>query len=196
MWLFAYVWLEVKHAGGFMVFVFWGVMILALCGTNMQARVGIESMAKNGFSVTSSAFTEGNAIPKRYTCDGENISPDLAWTGVPEGTQSFAIIVDDPDAPSKTWVHWIVYNMPATITQLSGGVNTAQFATGLNDFGNTQYGGPCPPSGIHRYRFTVYALDILLPKEAGISKQKLLALMDGHILAQNILTGVYARTKQ
>lgn len=177
-----------------MVFVFWGVMILALCGTNMQARVGIESMAKSSFSVTSSAFTEGKAIPKRYTCDGENISPDLAWSGAPEGTQSFAIIVDDPDAPAKTWVHWIVYNIPATTTQLSSSTDTTSFATGLNDFGNTQYGGPCPPSGTHRYRFTVYALDTFLPKER-VTKQKLLDMMDGHILAQKTLTGIYVRAK-
>jgi len=120
----------------------------------------------------------------------------LNWSGAPENTKSFALIVDDPDAPAKVWVHWIVCNIPSDIMQLKENVPTSAFIAGSTDFHNTQYGGPCPPSGSHRYQFTLYALDSMLQVEQGVNKEALLAAMQGHILAQAVLLGRYQRTKK
>ena len=148
--------------------------------------------------VRSSAFTEGATIPSRYTCDGENISPDLEWSSVPKGTRSIAVIADDPDAPRKTFVHWVLFNLPPTVKALAHNVpKTATLVNGgiqgLNDSNELGYDGPCPPSGVHRYYFKVYALDIAIPLKSGCTKQQLLTAMDGHALADGVLMGRYSR---
>ena len=148
--------------------------------------------------ITSSAFVEGGMIPKRYTCDSEDVSPDLTWSGVPEGTQSIALICDDPDAPMGTWVHWVLFNLPADLTGLPTAVGPDENLAngglhGKNDFGRLGYGGPCPPGGTHRYYFKLYALDIRFDLSSGISKAQLLVAMDGHILAEGQLMGRYTR---
>ena len=152
-----------------------------------------------GFTMTSGAFTEGQAIPAAHTCDGQDSSPPLAWTDPPAGTNSFALISDDPDAPGKTWVHWVAYNIPAaarglperypTSAQLPDGTRQ-----GVTDFGRAGYGGPCPPSGTHRYFFKLYALDAVLSLPPKATKAQLEAAMRGHVLASATLMGMYQRT--
>jgi hypothetical protein len=145
-------------------------------------------------TVTSPAFEPGGMIPAKHTCDGANVSPPLAWTGVPTGAKSIALICDDPDAPRGTWVHWVLYDLAPD----SGGLpaNAAPdkpppggAKQGTNDFRRTGYGGPCPPSGTHRYFFKVYALDTMLSLAAGATKPDLLKAMEGHVLAQGELMG-------
>ena len=147
------------------------------------------------FELTSTAFSQGEPIPVKYSCDGEDISPPLAWGDPPEGTQSLALIMDDPDAPVGTWDHWILFNIPASTRGLpeSMPVN-AEFPGGNNSWGRTGYGGPCPPSGTHRYFFKFFALDIVLDLEAGITKEDLLAAMRGHVLASHEMIGLYQRS--
>jgi Raf kinase inhibitor-like YbhB/YbcL family protein len=149
-------------------------------------------------TITSSAFTEGAMIPKKHTCDADDISPDLKWSGVPQGAKSLALICDDPDAPVGTWVHWVLFNIPPDITALQAGIpadatlkNGARH--GKNDFRKLGYGGPCPPGGTHRYYFKLYALDTVLTLESGSTKAQLLAAMKGHILAEGQLMGTYKR---
>ncbi|MEJ2728033.1 MAG: YbhB/YbcL family Raf kinase inhibitor-like protein [Deltaproteobacteria bacterium] len=148
--------------------------------------------------ITSSAFSEGEMIPTRFTCDGPDVSPDLTWSGVPGNAQSLSLICDDPDAPVGTWVHWVLFNIPASTGGLPGEIspdatleNGARHGT--NDFGRLGYGGPCPPGGTHRYFFKLYALDTELDLESGITKARLLEAMEGHILAEAQLMGKYSR---
>jgi Raf kinase inhibitor-like YbhB/YbcL family protein len=144
--------------------------------------------------LNSTAFVEGGAIPAQYTCDGTNISPPLAWSNLPPNTKAVALTVDDPDAPLKTWVHWVVYDLPATTTQLAENVkNTLPGGgkQGTNDFRKASYGGPCPPSGTHRYFFKLYALDAETSLQPGATKDDLLKAMEGHILARGELMGKY-----
>lgn len=148
--------------------------------------------------VRSSAFSEGAFIPSRYTCDGENVSPDLEWSSVPKGTKSIAVIADDPDAPRKTWVHWVLFNLPPSLQALAANVpTTATLANGgiqgVNDANELGYDGPCPPSGIHRYYFKVYALDITISLKSGCTKEQLLTAIEGHALADGVLMGRYTR---
>jgi Raf kinase inhibitor-like YbhB/YbcL family protein len=154
--------------------------------------------------VTSPAFENQGAIPKKFTCDGEDISPALAWSNIPEGTKSFALIVDDPDAPDPanprmTWVHWVMYNIPATVSSLLEGVTDKDLPKGtlqgLNDWKKTGYGGPCPPTGTHRYFHKLYALDIVLPDLKQPTKAKLEKAMEGHVLSKAELVGLYQRKK-
>lgn len=143
--------------------------------------------------ITSSAFKEGENIPTKYTCDGENVSPPLAWSVAPPGTQSLALIADDPDAPGKTWVHWVAINIPASQNSLAEGDKSAG-VQGTNDFRKTGYGGPCPPKGNpHRYFFKLYALDVTLNLKPDAVKADLEKAMQGHILAQGQLMGKYGR---
>ena len=137
-------------------------------------------------------------IPGKYTCDGMDISPPLTWTSGPEGTKTFALICDDPDAPRGTWVHWVLFNLPADIIELHENVppereleNGAK--QGMNDFRKIGYGGPCPPGGTHRYFFKFYALDTEINLEAGATKSELLKAMEDHILAEGQLMGRYER---
>jgi Raf kinase inhibitor-like YbhB/YbcL family protein len=143
--------------------------------------------------LTSSAFKEGEAIPRRYTCDGENLSPALSWSGVPQGTASLALIVDDPDAPAGTWVHWVLADLPVDLPGLPESA-PGSGVEGVNGFRKTGYGGPCPPRGsTHRYYFKLYALDKTLGLKTGMSKADVEKAMQGHILAQGQLMGRYSR---
>lgn len=153
-------------------------------------------------SIDSPAFTNEGEIPSVYTCEGRDISPALTWTGAPEGTQSFALIVDDPDAPDPeapkmTYVHWVLYNIPSSARELSMGVAPADLPTGtkegLNDWKRTGYGGPCPPIGRHRYYHKLYALDTVLPDLGTPTKDKLLGAMEGHVLGEAVLMGTYEK---
>lgn len=149
--------------------------------------------------LSSSAFESGGAIPKKFTCDGADVSPALVWSDAPAGTQSFALIADDPDAPVGTWVHWVLYDLPEASRDLSEGVvKQEQLANGArqgrNDFGRIGYGGPCPPRGpAHRYFFKLYALGAKLNLKPSASKPEVERAMKGHILAQSELIGRYAR---
>lgn len=150
----------------------------------------------------SKAFTEGATIPKKYTCEGEDISPPLAWAGIPQGAKSLALIVDDPDAPDPkapkmTWVHWVLFNMPPETAGLAEGIAPAALPhgamPGLNDWKRTGYGGPCPPIGRHRYFFKLYALDTVLAGLKQPNKAAVEAAMANHILAQATLMGTYEK---
>lgn len=149
--------------------------------------------------VTSSTFSAGEAIPKKFTCDGPDVSPLLKWNDAPANTQSIALIMDDPDAPVGTWVHWVLYDLPASVRELPEGVaKQEQLSSGArqgrNDFGKIGYGGPCPPPGKpHRYFFKLYALDSKLGMKAGATKADVERAMKGHILAQAELVGRYGR---
>ncbi|NIA16910.1 MAG: YbhB/YbcL family Raf kinase inhibitor-like protein [Planctomycetes bacterium] len=149
-------------------------------------------------TVTSPAFTEGSMIPSKYTCDGRNISPLLKWDNVPSGTKTFALISDDPDAPVGVWVHWVMWNIPADTKELAENLPTEKnlpdgSKQGITDFQRHGYGGPCPPSGTHRYYFKVYALDTELDLPNTATKKDLLKAIQGHILAQGQLMGKYKK---
>jgi Raf kinase inhibitor-like YbhB/YbcL family protein len=149
--------------------------------------------------IESSAFADRSAIPKQHTCQGENSSPDLKWSAPPEGTKSLALIVDDPDAPAGTWVHWVLWNLPPTLRGLPEGIATNESLPdgtrqGVNDFKRIGYGGPCPPPGkAHRYFFKLYALDSSLELQASSTKAQLERAMQKHILEQAELVGTYQR---
>jgi Raf kinase inhibitor-like YbhB/YbcL family protein len=153
-------------------------------------------------SLTSSAFGASQVIPEKYTCEGGDTSPPLAWSGVPAGAKSLALIVDDPDAPDPnaprmTWVHWVLYNIPAKTTAIVEAASSAALPAGAiegpNDFKRVRYGGPCPPIGRHRYFFKLYALDSMLPAGKPLTKAALEAAMQGHIVAQGELMGTYRK---
>ena len=139
----------------------------------------------SGLVVSSAAFPEGAPVPVRHTCDGEDLSPPLRWTGVPVGTRSFALVCDDPDAPRGTWVHWLLWNLPSGARQ------------GINDGGDIGYAGPCPPpGGPHRYFFRLHALDVLLNLSPGVNRSDLEAEMEGHVLGRAVTMGTYERRKR
>lgn len=180
------------------------IFLLSICFLGLssgfaQLRIAAEGEKIMEMTVTSKAFGEADMIPRKYTCDGEDVSPPLAWSDVPEGTKSLALISDDPDAPVGTWVHWVLYNIPADATELPEGVPSDQTLEngarhGITDFRRPGYGGPCPPGGTHRYYFKVYALDAALDLDPGATKAQLLAAMEGHILAEGQLMGKYTRS--
>jgi hypothetical protein len=167
-----------------------------ICAALMSAQARGGTMS---FQITSSAFSAGSNIPKQYTCDGPDVSPPLSWKDAPAGTKSFALIVDDPDAPAGTWVHWVLFNLPAGTHDLPEGVekkeNLANGALqGRNDFQKIGYNGPCPPPGKpHRYFFRLYALDAALDLKAGASKADVERAMKGHVLGQGELMGKFGR---
>jgi hypothetical protein len=153
-------------------------------------------------TITSPAFPHNAAIPRKYTCDGDDVSPALAWSGVPAGARSLALIVDDPDAPDPrapkmTWVHWVLYDIPPGSTGLAEAVSSRDLPRGtregVNDWQRTGYGGPCPPRGRHRYFHKLYALDTVLGDLGAITKARLESAMAGHIVAQAELIGTYQR---
>jgi Raf kinase inhibitor-like YbhB/YbcL family protein len=150
-------------------------------------------------SLTSPSFTHQSSIPTRFTCEGDDVSPALAWRGVPTGTKSLVLIVDDPDAPDPaapkmTWVHWVLYDLPTITTGLPEGASTPKGAReGVNDWKRTGYGGPCPPIGQHRYFFKLYALDTALGDLGEPTKTKVEEAMKGHILGQAELMGTYKK---
>ncbi|MFP3871248.1 MAG: YbhB/YbcL family Raf kinase inhibitor-like protein [Syntrophobacteria bacterium] len=154
--------------------------------------------------IKSSAFPPDGEIPVRYTCDGDDISPPLEWSDLPEATRSIVLIVDDPDAPDPaapkmTWVHMVLYNIPPTVTALAEGLNPGNLPQGakegLNDWKRTGYGGPCPPIGRHRYFHKLYALDVMLPDLGTPTKAELEEAMEGHILGKAELVGTYQRSR-
>ena len=151
------------------------------------------------FTVKTTAFQPGGDIPKKYTCEGQDVSPPLSWTEPPAGTQSFALIADDPDAPVGNWVHWVAYDLPSSARQLPEGVPKAEELPsggrqGANDFRRIGYGGPCPPPGNpHRYYFKLYALDTQLNLKPGAAKKELEQAMKGHKLAQAEVMGRFRR---
>ena len=174
------------------------VSLFCSCKDSEQADLGAEGGKKMEIKITSSAFEDGGMIPAKYTCDGADVSPTLQWGAVPEGTKSIALICDDPDAPMGTWVHWVLFNLPAETNELAENIPADKILPdgarqGVSDFGRIGYGGPCPPSGTHRYFFKIYALDTELGLEAGASKSQLLKAMEGHILGQGELIGKYKR---
>ena len=149
-------------------------------------------------NLTSSAFTDGGTIPVKHTCDGDDVSPALRWSDPPERTKSFALACTDPDAPAKTWVHWVLFNIPPETRELPEAVHAANLpkgaSEGVSDFGRPGYGGPCPPRGpAHRYYFRVYSLDTTLALRAGARLPDLSRAMEGHVLAEAVLMGRYGR---
>lgn len=153
-------------------------------------------------TISSPAFAHNSKIPAIYTCDGRNISPPLQWTEIPPGSKSLVLIIDDPDAPDpaapkRIWVHWVLYNIPASVSGLTEDIAPqalpAGTMEGLNDGGTTGYGGPCPPIGCHRYFHKLYALDVVLPDLHQPTKKALLQAMEGHILAHAEIIGLYQR---
>lgn len=150
-------------------------------------------------SITSTAFKDGKRIPKKYTCEGDDISPALDWTDVPPEAKSLALIMDDPDAPMGVFTHWVLFNLPSDLSSLDEAQATGEklgngAIHGINDFGRTGYGGPCPPPGpTHRYFFAIYALDISLSLKPRSTKQQVLTAMKGHVLTEARLVGTYSR---
>jgi len=184
-------------AGPLRIFVLALLWLLAGAGANAPCAEEVEG-GIGTMQIQSSAFNEGDTIPTKHTCEGEDVSPQLSWSAPPEGTKSLALVCDDPDAPVGTWVHWVLYNLPGDTTSLpenippdetldNGGVH------GTTDFGRIGYGGPAPPSGTHRYYFKIYALDSMLDLAPGATKAQLEKAMKGHILAEGQLMGKYKR---
>jgi Raf kinase inhibitor-like YbhB/YbcL family protein len=197
-------------AGGALYLLVFVAFVLGLCVpapafkvsiAHAQTEKGVIAMA---LTIASSAFSPNGEIPVRYTCDGEDISPALEWSGLPEGSKSLALIVDDPDAPDPaapkmTWVHWVLYNIPPSATGLAEGVGPKDLPSGtkegLNDWKRTGYGGPCPPIGRHRYFHKLYALDVVLSDLGRPTKKELEKAMEGHILSKIELVGTYQRSR-
>jgi len=172
-------------------------IVLSACGTSATP---IEAAMTNQLTITSDAFASGQSIPAKYSCIGRNISPPLAWNEPPTGTQSFALIMDDPDAPVGTWVHWVLYNIPTAKHDLQEdmpitgkSMDPNAIYVGKNSSGNIGYDGPCPPSGTHRYIFKLFALDTTINLLPGATKEQVLKEMDGHILAQGELVGTFSK---
>jgi hypothetical protein len=178
------------------------LLLLTACAG--QPKVSLQNpsptpqTSNRGITLTSSAFKEGEQIPRQYTCDGVNVSPPLEWTGVPKTAQTLAIIADDPDAPSGTFTHWVLYNLPSETMGMVENVPATEDLKGgghqgENDFKQMGYGGPCPPSGRHRYFFKLFALDYELPLKTGAKKADVEKAMEGHIIGQGQLMGTYHR---
>ena len=174
----------------------------SVASTSATSGDTVMTEQKASLGLTSTAFTQGGAIPARYTCEGDDISPPLAWTGAPAGTKSFALIVEDPDAPDpakpqRIWVHWVVINIPASVTGLAENASKQGLpsgaAPGKNDSGKLVYGGPCPPIGRHRYFFRLYALDSQLTGLPSPNKAGVVRAMKGHVLAGGELMGTYQK---
>lgn len=186
------------------------LLILLVCASDSSSQLSIPIPAQTAhttfqggrtmsFALTAAAFANGGEIPKKHTCDGADVSPALSWNDAPAGTQSFALIADDPDAPVGTWTHWIIWNIPANTKALpeslpKAGESGDGARQGRNDFKRIGYGGPCPPPGKpHRYFFKLYALDAKLGVKPGASRSELERAMQGHVLSQTELMGTYGR---
>jgi Raf kinase inhibitor-like YbhB/YbcL family protein len=175
----------------------WITVIAALCLSSPEHAIA--QVGKMSFQISTSSFQAGGLIPKKFTCDAADVSPELSWTGAPQGAKSFALIADDPDAPAGTWTHWVIYDLPPSLNNLPE--NTPKVdelpdgaQQGRNDFKKIGYNGPCPPPGKpHRYYFKLYALDQKLEIKPGASKSELEHAMQGHILAQTEVVGKYQR---
>lgn len=175
----------------------WIAFTLTACTPNRPSP-DVQSQVAMTMKLESSAFNANAAIPAKYTCDGDDRSPALSWDDPPEGTRGIALIMDDPDAPGRTFVHWVLYDLPPDVRQLPESVPSDPLlptggVQGKNDFGRYGYGGPCPPGGTHRYVFKLYALDTVLDLSPGATKNQVLEALDGHILAGAELIGQYSR---
>jgi Raf kinase inhibitor-like YbhB/YbcL family protein len=179
-------------------------LLLCSCRGERQANIAQPSNTNSAsvnqaqIKITSTVFQDGGSLPRPYTCDGPNVSPSLRWDGVPAQAKTLALVCDDPDAPGQVWVHWVLYNLPAETLGLVENVPKLDKLPGgglqgTNDFHKIGYDGPCPPRGIHRYYFKLYALDAELPLEPGATKDELLKAMEGHVLAEGQLMGKYQK---
>lgn len=170
--------------------------IMAACGAAATAGPG-----KAEITITSAAFQAGHTIPDECTCKGANTSPPLEWTGVPAGAKSLALICEDPDAPSGTWTHWVIYDIPTAVTGLPAKTPTTSTLPtganqGMNDFKRMGYSGPCPPPGkVHRYFFKIYALDMEIALKPGATKDMVMRAMSGHIIGEGQIAGTYQRSE-
>ncbi len=166
---------------------------LAAILLTFSGAAGKEVTKMDVMTIESPAFRDNGTIPKQYTCDGKDINPPLVFRNVPPGTRSLALIVDDPDAPAGIWVHWVVCNIDPGTREIKENTVPPGALQGKNDFRRTNYGGPCPPSGTHRYFFKLYALDTVLAIDGNPTKQGLEKAMKGHILAEAQTVGLYKR---
>jgi Raf kinase inhibitor-like YbhB/YbcL family protein len=170
-----------------------------LYGSILVSALSAAEVKRGSLELKSSAFQSGGDIPRKHTCDANDVSPQLSWDKAPAGTKAFALIADDPDAPGGTWVHWGIYDLPADIKELAEGVPTTEALTngakqGTNDFRKIGYGGPCPPPGLpHRYFFKLYALDAPTGLKPRASKQQLLKAIENHVLGETEIIGRYKR---
>ena len=176
------------------------IALICVCQSLVYSQGSAAKVAR--IEVTSPAFTEGSMIPKKYTCDGKNVSPPFALSNIPAGAKSIALIADDPDARRRTWVHWVLFNLPPDTRELAEKAPASRTLAngavhGNSSWGNRKigYGGPCPPSGTHRYYFKFYALDTMLDLRKGATKKQLLNAMKGHIVGQGQLMGKYRRRR-
>lgn len=190
-------WFNFRNGISWLIFA----CMLASCSTSGGTETS-QMISEEGdmmaLELSSPAFKDGEAIPEKYSCDGEDISPALNWENLPAGTESLALIMDDPDAPGGTWVHWVVYDIPPETTGFPEKISaTGELPNGGKQGNNSWkrfgYGGPCPPRGTHRYFFKLYALDSILGLESGITKGRLLRAMEGHVLDQGQLMGTFSR---
>jgi Raf kinase inhibitor-like YbhB/YbcL family protein len=172
-----------------------GILLPVLAASMLMpgAGMGKEMKKMTSLTINSPAFSHKGAIPARFTCDGQDINPSLEFGNLPPNTRSLALIVDDPDAPVGTWVHWVVWNIPPYVREIKEGCVPEEVRQGVNDWKRNSYGGPCPPSGNHRYFFKLYALDSTLELPPSTTKAALERAMKGHVLAQGELMGTYRR---
>jgi Raf kinase inhibitor-like YbhB/YbcL family protein len=174
-------------------------LVTVLAVPHLAQSAGGPGAGNTAFAISSTSFAPGGEIPKKFTCDGADLSPELSWTGASDGIRSFALIADDPDAPVGTWTHWVLYALPPQTTELPEGVPKADElptggGQGRNDFGKIGYNGPCPPPGKpHRYFFKLYALDRMLNLKPGSGKKEVEQAMHGHIVGKAELVGQYRR---
>ncbi len=168
------------------------VALVAGCSQQDNNSIGSEVVS---MKISSPAFQDNGMIPSKYTCNGANANPELMIAGVPAGAKSLALIVDDPDAPAKVWVHWLVFNIDPKTARIGENSVPQNAVQGTTDFKATGYGGPCPPSGTHRYFFKLYALDTTLSLGSSATKKDVEAAMQDHIMAQATLTGLYRQQK-
>lgn len=174
--------------------VFLSVIIILGCAKKEEStKEELKINVLKSMKLASSAFADNNFIPAKYTCDGENASPPLEISGVPENAKSLVLIVDDPDAPAGDWVHWTLWNIPPQTKNILENSVPAGATEGITDFNRPGYGGPCPPSGVHHYQFKLYALDTMLDLGSNAVKKDIEKTMNGHILVQNTLVGLYQK---
>jgi Raf kinase inhibitor-like YbhB/YbcL family protein len=176
-----------------------GLAGLWLSVASLSPSFPADNKTTSRLQLTSAAFQHGGEIPRKYTCDGSDVSPQLRWANAASGTKAFGLIVDDPDAPGGTWVHWVIYDLPGDTKELAEGIAKTETLpngakNGINDFRKIGYGGPCPPAGpAHRYYFKLYALDAPTNLKPRATKQQLLDAMKGHVLDEGELMGRYKR---
>lgn len=167
-------------------------VILSVILKSNNDNVNLKNIKEGNMKLTT-AFADGEKIPSKYTCDGEDLAPELTISQVPDGAKSLVLIVDDPDAPMGTWVHWLLYNIPIDTTEIDANNLPIEAKSGITDFGRIGWGGPCPPSGTHRYFFKLYAIDKTLDLPQGATKAQLVAAIKDHVIEETQLIGLYKR---